>query len=84
MRILIADDHEIVRKGLKGIILEEFPFAEIKGVSNAEDLVKEIYATDYDIVLSDMSMPGRSGLEALVQVKQHYPKLPFLVLSMHP
>ena len=84
MRILIADDHAIVRRGLREILLEEFPFAEIEEVGDAEDLIKKITKNDWSVVLTDLSMPGRSGLEALLQIKQLYPKLPVLILSVHP
>jgi DNA-binding NarL/FixJ family response regulator len=83
IRILIADDHTVVRKGLKQILLEEYPSAVIDDVPDAEELLKKLLKNEYDIVISDLSMPGRSGLEALQQIKQHYPKLPVLILSVH-
>ncbi|GEO11180.1 response regulator [Segetibacter aerophilus] len=83
-RILIADDHAIVRRGLKEIILEAFPSAEITEVADAEDLINKVVKEVWDIVLSDLSMPGRSGLEALQQIKIHAPKLPVLILSVYP
>ena len=83
-RILIADDHTIVRKGLKQILNEEFPFALIEEVSDAEELMKRIIKEEWDLVISDLSMPGRSGLESLQQIKQYYPKLPVLILSVYP
>lgn len=83
LKILIADDHTVVRKGLKQILLEEFPSALIEEVVDAEELLKKLIKTAYDVVISDLSMPGRSGLEALQQIKQHYPKLPVLILSVH-
>ncbi len=84
MKILVADDHIVVRRGLKMILLEGFPGAEIEEVGDAEDLVKSALKHDYDVVISDLSMPGRTGLDALVQVKQHKPNMPFLILSIHP
>lgn len=83
-RILIADDHTVVRKGLKQILLEEFRSASIEEVTNAEDLLKKILKEHWDVVVSDISMPGRSGLEVLQQIKQNYPRLPVLILSIHP
>src|SRR5882724_1799070 len=82
-RFLIADDHSVVRKGLKQILLEAFPSAAIEEVTNAEDLYKKVMIEDWDVVISDISMPGRSGLEILQQVRQNHPKLPFLILSVH-
>ena len=84
MRILIADDHAIVRRGLKEILLEEYPFAAIGEASDAEEVVHKVLAEKWDIVLCDLNMPGRSGLDALKQIKQSYPKLPVLIMSMYP
>ncbi len=84
IKILIADDHSIVRTGLKQILLEGFPSAEIDEVPDAESLVQQIIKNDYDVIISDLSMPGRTGLEALQQIKQIKPKLPVLILSIHP
>lgn len=82
-RFLIADDHTVVRKGLKQILLEAFPSALVEEVTDAESLLKMVFSQNWDVVISDISMPGRSGLEVLQQVKQHYPKLPVLILSVH-
>jgi two-component system invasion response regulator UvrY len=82
--ILIADDHSIVRRGLKEILLEEFPDALIKGVSDGMELLREARAGSWTIVISDLSMPGRNGLEVLKQLKEEFPRLPVLILSMHP
>jgi DNA-binding NarL/FixJ family response regulator len=84
MRILIADDHAIVRKGLKQILLEEYPYAQIGEADNAEELVKKALFEQWDVVISDLNMPGRSGLDALKQIKQTAPKLPVLIMSMYP
>lgn len=84
MKVLIADDHAIVRKGLRQILLEEYPFCEIGEASDAEELIKKTLADTWDVVITDLSMPGRSGLDALRQIRETYPKLPVLVLSMHP
>jgi two-component system invasion response regulator UvrY len=84
LKILIADDHTVVRKGLRQILLEEFLSAEIDEAADAEELMKKVMKKEWDIVVSDISMPGRSGLEVLQQIKQHYPRLPVLILSIHP
>jgi len=84
IRILIADDHTVVRRGLKQILLEEFPAAYIEEVADAEDMIKKIMSNGWDVVVSDLSMPGRSGLDALLQIKHSYPNLPVLILSIHP
>ena len=84
MKVIIADDHSIVRKGLKQILLEEYPFAEVAEASNAEELINLTMSNGWDVVITDLSMPGRSGLDALRQIREAFPKLPVLVLSMHP
>jgi DNA-binding NarL/FixJ family response regulator len=84
LRILIADDHAIVRRGLKQLLLEEYPSAVIGEVSDTEDLLKEVINDGWDIVICDMNMPGRSGLDALGQIKQVSPNLPVLIMSMYP
>lgn len=84
IRILVADDHTVVRRGLRQILLEGFPNALVEEVGDAEDLIKHVIKSDWDVVISDLSMPGRSGLDALQQIKQLYPNLPVLILSIHP
>lgn len=84
LRILIADDHTVVRKGLRQILLDEFPGAEIGEVADGGELVKKVMLDKWDVVVSDLSMPGRSGLEALQQIKLSHPDLPVLILSIHP
>ena len=83
-RILIADDHAIVRRGLRLLLLEEYPSAEIGEAGDAESLVNKIIQHEWDVVICDISMPGRSGLDALSQIKQIAPKLPVLIMSMYP
>lgn len=84
MRILIADDHSIVRRGLKDIIRDEFPFAEITEVSDAAGLMLKVIKESWDIVISDLSMPGRSALDVLPEIRQLAPNLPVLILSIYP
>src|SRR6218665_179099 len=84
LNILIADDHAVVRKGLKQILLEEYPSANIGEVADAETLVAQVMNDGWDIVICDMNMPGRSGLDALSQLKQVAPNLPVLIMSMYP
>lgn len=84
IRFLIADDHSTVRKGLRQILLDEFPWAMIEEVTNSQDLLSKVMKGEWDVIISDIGMPGRSGLEALQQIKQISPKLPVLILSMYP
>ena len=83
-RVLIADDHPVVRRGLKLILLEGFPSAEVEEVADGEALIKKVIQSNWDLVISDLSMPRRSGLEALQQIKQIRPHIPVLILSIHP
>lgn len=84
MRILITDDHAVVRQGLKQILAAEFKKAEFGEAGNAHESVKQVADGKWDVVILDVTMPGRSGLEALKDIKQLRPKLPVLMLSMHP
>jgi len=82
-RIILADDHSFVRIGIIQILKDEYPSVEIKQVSNGESLVKEVTLHDWDLVISDLDMPGRNGLEALQQIKLTKPDLPVLILSIY-
>jgi DNA-binding NarL/FixJ family response regulator len=84
IKVLIADDHAIVRRGLKQLLLEEFSSAVIEEAADAEELVKKVFNNVWDVVICDLSMPGRSGLDALKQIKQASPELPVLIMSMYP
>ncbi|WP_121357462.1 response regulator [Flavisolibacter nicotianae] len=84
MRILIADDHSIVRRGIKDILRDEFPFAEIVEVGDAAALMLKIIKESWDIVISDLSMPGRTALDVLPEIRQQAPNLPVLILSIYP
>ncbi len=84
MRILIADDHTIVREGIKMLLTEAYPNAEIVDVSDSVDLMKLVYKGKWDAIICDISMPpGDSGLEAIKQIKEYSPKTPVIILSMH-
>ncbi len=84
INILIADDHAIVRRGMKLLLLDEYPFANIGEAGNAEDLIEKISLNKWDVVICDINMPGRSGIDALQQIKQTFPDLPVLIMSMYP
>ena len=84
IKILIADDHPVVRKGLKEII-EKTPSMMVSDeASNGQETLEKVRKSDFDIVLLDISMPGRSGLEILKELKSEKPELSVLILSMHP
>lgn len=83
-RILLADDNAITRRGLKEILTDAFPLAEIEAVPDAEELMLKVYKSPFDLVISDISMPGRSGLEVLGELRTAFPKMPVIILSVHP
>ena len=83
IRILIADDHAIVRGGLKQLLSEQGDFTVAGEAANGLEALKLIREQPFDVALMDMSMPGRSGIELIKQVKAEKPKLALLVLSMH-
>jgi len=84
LRILIADDHEIVRTGLKQILREEYPFAEIEDAEDGNALVDKAVQGNWDIIISDLAMPGMTGIDALKTIKEKCPGCPVLILSMYP
>ena len=83
LRILIADDHSVVRQGLERILRKEYPSAAIESVSDADNLIKKVMKSEWDLIISDLSMPGTTGMETISQIKDLYPKLPVLILTMH-
>ncbi|HVM88044.1 MAG TPA: response regulator transcription factor [Puia sp.] len=83
LKILIADDHEIVRHGLKLILSEINPHVHIEEVENGEKLIIKAKEIKWDIIITDISMPGKTGIEALIDIKKINPHIPVLVLSMH-
>jgi DNA-binding NarL/FixJ family response regulator len=84
MRILLADDHTVVRHGLKQILAEEYNGAVFGEARNAQEALDLVGKERWDIVVLDITMPGRSGLEVMREIKKRRPRLPVLVLSIHP
>lgn len=82
-KIILADDHSFIRVGLIQILKDEYPSVEITEVGDGESLINEVSKNDFDLVISDLDMPGRSGLEALIQIKLIKPALPVLILSIY-
>lgn len=83
MRILIADDHDIVRKGLKLILMERYPDGFFLEAGDGEELVAKAKEMDWDIIISDISMPHKTGLQALKEIKEIKPQIPILILSIY-
>jgi two-component system invasion response regulator UvrY len=84
MRILLTDDHAVVRHGLRQILADEFKKAVFGEARNAQEALDLVWKENWDVVVLDITMPGRSGLEVLREIKKSKPRLPVLVLSMHP
>jgi two-component system invasion response regulator UvrY len=84
IKILIADDHPIVRAGFKQVISDMSDMLVADEAANGQEVLNYIRKKDYDLVLLDISMPGRSGLEVLKDLKSEKPKLPVLILSIYP
>jgi DNA-binding NarL/FixJ family response regulator len=83
IRILVADDHAIVREGLKQILAKHDDINVAGEAANGNDVLKMVREQEWDVLVTDMSMPGRSGIELIKLVKEARPKLPVLVLSMY-
>ncbi|MGV3765697.1 MAG: response regulator [Chitinophagaceae bacterium] len=83
-KILLADDHSFIRLGLIQLLQDEYPSAEIREVADGNALIKEVMTEEWDLVISDLDMPGKTGLEALEQIKLLKPELPVLILSIFP
>ncbi|HKB57945.1 MAG TPA: response regulator transcription factor [Lacunisphaera sp.] len=84
MKILIADDHAVVRQGLKQILADEFSRAVFGEAGTAQEAITKVWENEWDVVVLDITMPGRTGLEVLAEIRKSRPHLPVLVLSMHP
>jgi len=84
MRIVIVDDHELVREGLKKVLLKEPGIQLVGEASNALELFKLLEETEVDLVVLDITMPGRSGLDIISELKNLNDHIRILILSMHP
>lgn len=84
IRILVADDHAIVRKGLRQIVREQAAQMEVDEAADGPTVLEKISKGNIDVLVLDISMPGRNGLDILQEVKYLKPALPVLILSMHP
>ena len=84
IRILIADDHKLVRKGLRQILLDTPNVEVVDEAGNGKETIDKISNNEYDLVLLDIALPGRSGIDVLKQLRCFKPNLPVLILSMYP
>lgn len=83
-RILIVDDHPVLRRGLKDILVRELTSVFCGEAANAQEALSQVQSYDWALVILDVTMPGRSGMDVLRDLKGLRPKVPVLVLSMHP
>ena len=84
MRILIADDHPVVRHGLKQILASDPQLSVVGEAKNGTELLELARKLEWDVAIMDFSMPGKSGLDLLKEIKREHPQRPVLVLSMYP
>jgi DNA-binding NarL/FixJ family response regulator len=84
VRVLIADDHPIVRGGLKELLVRQLETVVCGEASNADETLAQVHREPWDVLILDITMPGRIGFDILGDVRQARPELPILVLSVHP
>lgn len=84
LRILLVDDHPVVRRGVAGVIVDAYPHAAITEVGCGSDALASIGAQPWELVVLDLTLPDASGLEVLKQIKKVRPDVPLLILSIHP
>jgi DNA-binding NarL/FixJ family response regulator len=84
MRVLIVDDHAVVREGIKRIVAGIEDQIDVGEAADAAEACRRVREQQWDLVLLDISLPGRTGLDLLSQLRREYPQLPVLVLSMYP
>ncbi|GAB4222156.1 MAG: response regulator transcription factor [Spirochaetales bacterium] len=84
LKVVIADDHPLIRKGLKQILSESLYFGKVDEAGEGKELMELLRKEPYDVVILDISLPGKDGLELLKDIKALYPSLPVLILSIHP
>lgn len=83
-RIIIADDHPVVLQAVKQIMLEEFPSSHIEEAFDTSSLIEKALAAEWDLVISDLAMPGGGGFLALKRIRQSKKNLPVLIISTYP
>ena len=84
LKVLVIDDFPLFRRGVRDLVIEGFHGAKIGEAGNAHEMLELLRLKPWDVAVMDISMPGMNGLEALKQVKQEFPDLPVLILSMYP
>ncbi|MFA6456692.1 MAG: response regulator transcription factor [Bacteroidota bacterium] len=84
IHIIIADDHQLIREGLRKVLRDESDMKIVADVSNTHDLLEQLRKESADVLVLDVNMPGRSGIDVLADLKREFPSVKILMLSMHP
>jgi DNA-binding NarL/FixJ family response regulator len=82
MRVLLVDDHAVVRRGMRAILEDHLPGVAVSEAGDGDAALAALVET-FDVVVLDLSMPGRSGIDLLAEIKHRFPKLPVLIMSLH-
>lgn len=83
MRVLLVDDHAVVRSGIRAILEDHLQPIEVLEAANGDAALAVLEGSELDVIVLDLSMPGRSGIDLLTEIKHRYPKIPLLILSLH-
>ncbi len=83
IRILLADDYTIIRKGVRQILTQAYPNAEIEEIEEGEEWMAKLKGSPWDMIISDMPKADKGGWDALLQIRQDFPALPVLILSLY-
>jgi len=84
LKVLVVDDFPLFRRGVRDLLVEGFQHAKVGEAGNSHEMLELLRRKPWDVAVMDISMPGMNGLDALKLVKQEFPDLPVLILSMHP
>lgn len=84
IRILLADDYTIIRKGVRQILTAAYPNVQFEEIEEGEEWTERLYASSWDMVISDLPMPDRGGLDTLQRIRQRFPTLSVLILTLYP
>jgi two-component system invasion response regulator UvrY len=84
IRILLADDYTIIRKGVLQILTQAYPHVQFEEIEEGEEWTEKLHASSWDMVISDLPMPDRGGLDTLQRIRKRFPTLPVLILTLSP
>jgi two-component system invasion response regulator UvrY len=84
IRILLADDYTIIRKGVRQILTQAYPHVQFEEIEEGEEWTERLHASSWDMVISDLPMPDRGGLDTLQRIRQRFPTLSVLILTLYP